>query len=181
MDNTFIKDDFNSGDGMLTAIWGPGLWHFLHTMSFNYPVNPTTDDKANYITSLQNVLPCSHCRKNYSSNLKSAKLSKRIFKNRETFSKFIYNLHEIVNKMLGKYSGLSYDDVRIRYEHFRARCLNANDEKPNPKIEKGCIESLYGKKSKCILQIVPKESKIKTFRISPKCKIKRFDGTCDHL
>ena len=42
-------------------------------------------------------------------------------KNRFTFSKYIYDLHEIVNKMLKKKSNLSYCDVRERYEHFRAR------------------------------------------------------------
>ena len=26
---------------MLTAVWGPGMWFYLHTMSFNYPLNPT--------------------------------------------------------------------------------------------------------------------------------------------
>ena len=43
-------------------------------------------------------------------------------KNRQTFSYYVYRLHEIVNKMLGKSSGLCYNDVRERYEHFRARC-----------------------------------------------------------
>ena len=33
----FTYTDYNSGDGMLTSVWGPGLWHYLHTMSFNYP------------------------------------------------------------------------------------------------------------------------------------------------
>ena len=31
---TFKKKDFESGDGMLTTVWGPSIWHFLHTMSF---------------------------------------------------------------------------------------------------------------------------------------------------
>ena len=35
----FSQDDYNSGDGMLTSVWGPGMWHYLHTMSFNYPTN----------------------------------------------------------------------------------------------------------------------------------------------
>jgi predicted NAD-dependent protein-ADP-ribosyltransferase YbiA (DUF1768 family) len=30
---------------MLTTIWGPSQWHFLHTMSFNYPVKPTPEQK----------------------------------------------------------------------------------------------------------------------------------------
>jgi hypothetical protein len=31
---TFKKKDYESNDGMLTTVWGPGMWHFLHTMSF---------------------------------------------------------------------------------------------------------------------------------------------------
>ena len=40
---------------------------------------------------------------------------------RATFSKYVYDLHEVINKMLGKKSNLKYSDVRDRYEHFRAR------------------------------------------------------------
>ena len=43
----FTKTDYNSGDGMLTSVWGPAQWHFLHTMSFNYPVEPTIEEKNN--------------------------------------------------------------------------------------------------------------------------------------
>ena len=39
---TFNKDDYESGDGMLTSVWGPSLWHSIHTMSFNYPVKLST-------------------------------------------------------------------------------------------------------------------------------------------
>ena len=45
---TYKKGDFKSGDGMLTSVWGPSLWHFLHAMSFNYPVKPIKEDKKNY-------------------------------------------------------------------------------------------------------------------------------------
>jgi len=37
----YSPDDYNSNDGMLTSVWGPSMWHYLHTMSFNYPVAPT--------------------------------------------------------------------------------------------------------------------------------------------
>ena len=56
----FTKKHYNSSDGMLTSVWGPSLWHSLHTISFNYPVNPTIKDKKNYkrfIMSLKHVLP----------------------------------------------------------------------------------------------------------------------------
>jgi hypothetical protein len=77
--------------------------------------------------------------------------------------------------MLNKNSGLSYSDVRERYEHFRARCtLNKpkvfNFNKTNKKnIEKGCTEPLYGDKAKCIIKIVPYDTKCKTLQIDKKC------------
>ena len=40
---TFNNNDYNSKDGMLTTVWGPSLWHSLHTISFNYPTNPTSN------------------------------------------------------------------------------------------------------------------------------------------
>ena len=79
----FKKSDYNSSDGMLTTIWGPGMWHFLHTMSFNYPVKPNDEQKThykNYIFSLQKVLPCKYCRDNYANNLKMAGFSEKSFK-----------------------------------------------------------------------------------------------------
>ena len=98
------------------------------------------------------------------------KLNKKVFKNRESLAKWVYDLHENVNKMLGKKSRLSYKDVRERYEHFRARCLN---DQVKTKKEKGCTDSLYGMKGKCILNIVPKKLKLNSFQIDPKCKITR--------
>ena len=103
-------------------------------------------------------------------------------KDRENFSKYIYQLHETVNKMLNKKSNLTYEEVRERYEHFRSRCT---EEKPKlfrflsktktrkNKKEKGCTEPLYGKKSKCIIKIVPQEDKGSSFQMDKKCVKKR--------
>ena len=33
----FKTTDYNAPDGFLTSVWGPALWHTLHTISFNYP------------------------------------------------------------------------------------------------------------------------------------------------
>ncbi len=173
----FSEKEYNSGDGMLTSVWGPPLWHTLHTISFNYPVKPTSQDKENYLQyfkSLGTVLPCRYCRENYKENLKKNPLKKKVFKNRETLSRWVYDLHELVNKNLGKKSGLKYEDIRDRYEHFRARCLANNETKvKKTKKEKGCTKPLYGVKSKCVLNIVPKNSKKKSLNIDKKCKIKR--------
>mgnify|MGYP000710247084 FL=1 len=176
---TFTKNDYISGDGMQTNIWGPAAWHFIHTISFNYPVEPTQENKKHYrefVLNLKNVLPCKYCRINLANNFKKKPLQMCHMKSRETFSRYIYELHETVNKMLNKKSNLTYCDVRERYEHFRSRC---SDEKPKVftfkksntrrKKEKGCTEPLYGKKAKCIINIVPQENKSATFQMDKKC------------
>jgi hypothetical protein len=176
----FKKGDFYSGDGFLTSVWGPAIWHSLHIISFNYPVKPTLEEKKhyrNYVLSLQNVLPCSACRKNLRMNLKHLPLKMSHMDSRDSFSRYIYHLHELVNKMLKKKSNLSYCDVRERYEHFRSRCVDENPKvfkysdiktKKNKK-EKGCTEPLYGKKARCILNIVPQDEKGQSIQIDKKC------------
>jgi hypothetical protein len=177
--NIFSKKDYKSGDGMMTSVWGPAMWHYLHTMSFNYPVEPTSENKKNYrnfVLNLRNVLPCKYCRMNLANNLKKKPLQMCHMKSRETFSRYIYELHETINRMLNKKTNLTYCDVRERYEHFRSRCT---DEKPKvftfkktttrKKKEKGCTEPLYGKKAKCVINIVPQEDKTATFQMDKKC------------
>jgi len=175
----FTRKEYNAGDGMLTTVWGPPMWHYLHTMSFNYPVNPTKEDKRNYrdfVLNLRYVLPCKYCRMNLKTNLKQMPLTMSNMKDRESFSRYIYELHELVNRMLKKSSGLSYCDVRERYEHFRARCTDENPKlfkfkrlNTRKKKEKGCTEPLYGKKSKCVLNIVPQDEKVASLKIDDKC------------
>lgn len=175
---TYSTEDYQSGDGFLTSVWGPMLWSYLHTMSFNYPVNPSKQDKIhyrNFILNLKNVMPCKYCRLNLVKNLKQLPLTMNVMKNRDTFSKYVYDLHELVNKMLKKKSGLTYEDVRDRYENFRSRCTLDKNKIIKPtktrknKKEKGCTEPLYGKKSKCVIKIVPQEEHQETFQMDKKC------------
>ncbi len=176
---TYTRKHYSSGDGMLTTVWGPSMWHYLHTMSFNYPVHPTYADKRHYrdfILSMKYVLPCKHCRENLKRNLRAHPLRACHMRDREAFSRYVYRLHETVNKMLGKKSGLTYCKVRERYEHFRARCT-AGEPKlfslGRPK-EKGCTEPLYGKKAKCVIKIVPQDAKCETMQIDSKCVKRRL-------
>ena len=179
----FSEKDYNSGDGMLTSVWGPSMWHYLHTMSFNYPHEPTCENKRHYqsfILNLQNVLPCGKCRKNLKKNFKKLPLTAKDMKSRASFSRYIYNLHELINKMLGKKSGLTYEMVRERYEHFRSRCTKSYKEllqrrktmkikKVKKPSEKGCTEPLYGEKSKCVIKIVPQSKNVDTFTVDKTC------------
>jgi hypothetical protein len=183
----FSLNDYNSNEGMVVNLWGPAAWHFLHTMSFNYPVTPSHQDKVNYrnhILGLRNVLPCGKCRANLKENFKKLPLRMADMKSRETFSKYIFNLHELINTMLGKKSNLTYEEVRNTYENFRSRCTtNKNKNKTKngketketlkkhnkTKKESGCTKPLYGKKAKCLLRIVPQEDKEPTFQVDKTC------------
>jgi hypothetical protein len=70
-------------------------------------------------------------------------------KNRYTFSLYVYNLHELINKMLHKKSNLTYENVRDKYEHYRAKNCNTTRT-----TEIGCSKALHGKKKKCIIKII---------------------------
>jgi len=184
----YSKKEYNSGDGMVTATWGPSMWHYLHTMSFNYPVEPSASDKKHYkdfIVNLQYVLPCKYCRMNLTKNLKQLPISDDVMKTRSSFSRYVYDLHELINTLLHKRSNLTYSEVRETYEHFRSRCTDdmpklfndvdiknidgKNIDSKKETKEKGCTEPLYGKKSKCVIKIVPQDKKIKTFQVDKKC------------
>jgi hypothetical protein len=196
--SVYSKQQFSSGDGMLTSVWGPSLWHTLHMISFNYPVHPTSADKSRYkgfVCSLRHVLPCKYCRENLNNNFESLPITDEVMTNRDTFSRYIYDLHELINHMLKKKSNLSFTEVQNRYEHFRARCttekkdvwdmdkiskqqmdIRKQDELVK-KGEKGCTEPLYsGSKSKCIIKIVPQNTTGSTFQMDKKCEKKIITG-----
>lgn len=159
----FTDEEFSSKNGFLTKVWGSSVWHGLHVMSFNYPTNPTHKNKQdykNYVLSLFNVLPCKYCRINIKKTLLKFPLTHHALRNRDTFSRYIYELHEKVNAMLNKKSGLSYEEIRERYEHFRSRCTKIKKTlKVRHKTESGCIDAMYGKKIKCVMKFVPETDK----------------------
>lgn len=166
----FTTKDYESGYGFNTHVWGPMQWSMLHMISFNYPVKPTPEDKENYysyILNLRNVLPCKSCRDNLKKNLSELGFSKQQLKDRHTFSKFIYDLHNHVNLMLGKQKYLTYEAVRDMFELFRAKCVNGTPL--IPVHEKGCIKPLNNIKTQTVIHITPLKAGQESFVIDKKC------------
>jgi len=169
----FTDKDYNSGNGFSTFIWGPCMWYFLHTISFNYPVKPTKDDKKHYMTflkSLQFVLPCRSCRENYTKNIKTkgTKLNMSVMKNRDSLSRWMCKLHNTINTQLCKKKKMKYEVCRDFYEQFRARCT-----KPK-KGHGGCSEPYHkGIKSRTVLRIIPRKSKVPTLDVDKSCLCKK--------
>lgn len=180
----FGDAEYASGNGMITTVWGPAMWHFLHAMAFNYPIRPSAEDKKRYrdfILSLRSVLPCGKCRENLRSNLRALPLRAEHMRTRETFSRYVFDLHEHVNRMLGKPSGLSFEEVRDTYEHFRARCPRTSlSAAATAGSESGCTEPRYvGKKPQCVIEIVPRSDALarsrKHIRVRKDCLKRKID------
>lgn len=183
----FSKEDYHSNDGFLTYVWGPSMWMTLHIVSMNYPCRPTTLQKQQYkhfFDSIRHVLPCGACRENLKENLKSTGYNMSVFKNRDTLSRWVYDLHCSVNTMLGKKNVVTFDDVRNIYENFRARCsLKSPQRGGNHAVsssktlkkrkESGCTMPLTGLKSQCVLNIVPLCKNTPTLKIHKKCLCRR--------
>ena len=83
-------------------IWGPSGWLFMHSISFQYPENPTEEDKNNYkvfFESLKNTIPCPKCREHYSENLKQKPIQ---LNSRDELIQWVIDIHNEVNKKNSK-------------------------------------------------------------------------------
>lgn len=109
-------------------IWGPHLWFSLHTISFNYPLVPKTEDKEyykNFFTSLQHVIPCSVCKKNYMRHIKEHPIT-NFLDNRKSMVYWVIDMHNMVNAEIGK-KILSYDVVIKKYEEVYKKKIVLNN------------------------------------------------------
>ena len=100
---------------MKNSQWGPSAWLFLHSVSFQYPENPTDQDKNNYkifFESLQNILPCPNCREHYQKNIQENPMN---LESRESLIKWVIDLHNLVNQKNSK-KEYSYDEVKDLYQ-----------------------------------------------------------------
>jgi len=113
-------------------IWGPHLWFSLHTISFVYPLKPTSTDKENYknfFLSLKNVIPCTVCKKNYIRHLNEFPIDEHL-NNRKELVYWVIDMHNLVNGEIGK-KILSYDTVIRKYETVFDKKINLDTDNPN--------------------------------------------------
>jgi len=126
----------SENEGLFTTIWGPAMWESLHNISFNYPHNPTQEDKDNYykfFISIGNILPCCTCRNSYKKHIceDGTKCTYDCFQNRETLTKWLFNFHHMVNKKLGYNYDITYDMLCKKHESYIASCNLTPEQKKN--------------------------------------------------
>ena len=84
--------------------WGPHGWIFLHSVTFNYPENPTQTDKLNYksfFESLVNILPCEKCSSNYKDHIHKYPIDNHL-DSKTSLIQWLIDIHNITNIQLGK-------------------------------------------------------------------------------
>ena len=130
-------------------IWGPHLWFSLHTISFNYPISPSNNDMKdykNFFINLENVIPCSVCKKNYIRHLKEHPINDYL-DSRKKLVYWVIDMHNMVNAEIGK-KILSYEYVIKKYENVYKKKIilekTGKDENHNFKNEIDYTNIVYG-------------------------------------
>lgn len=120
---------------MNPKIWGPHAWIFLHTITLNYPDNPTPQQKKEYkkfFESLGDVIPCDKCKYNY---LKKIKINPVNVESRMNLVQWLLNIHNNVNKSNGK-NELSMKEFIKKYKDIYSNFEEKEVEQSYIKINK---------------------------------------------
>lgn len=127
-------------------IWGPDLWKVLHRYSLAYPRNqpPEETQKAAraFYNSHKYLLPCPYCRAHYAKYF-DEHFTDETTKSRASLVKWVFDLHNEVNKRLGKpILNITVDDLPRLYNSFPLRYV---DLKTGSLLDKGRYETIEGR------------------------------------
>ncbi|QKF93773.1 ERV/ALR sulfhydryl oxidase [Fadolivirus algeromassiliense] len=98
---------------MKPDIWGPHAWIFLHSITLEYPDNPSDIDKSNmsnFIRTVGEVLPCQKCRENFKKHIDEHPLTDTVLLSKKNLVKWLIDVHNSVNLMNNKKT-VSYEDA----------------------------------------------------------------------
>lgn len=157
--------DPNVDNGMMTKVWGPAGWLFLHCITFGYPyvINPDNqehigkqEDYYNFFYYLGRVMPCRYCRDSYQDFFRELDISKSL-NSRSSLTKWLYNIHNKVNDKLGvpNCDIPSFNDIITKYEQYRAKCKKTTHTERDINKKKGCITPANGTPQRCVVKVIP--------------------------
>ena len=113
--------------------YGSSIWNTLHYISFGYPDNPSDQDKKNiknFFISLSYVFPCKKCEKSYQEYLY---FNDDVLKNKNNLTYWLYELHKKINRKIGIYYDISFDDLKNKFinneELYFTPCISYQNAK----------------------------------------------------
>ena len=121
--------------GFKPACWGSSFWYTLNIIAFGYPeyVDQSPEglklknDTYTFFKVLGTMLPCSECKQHYKQNVDSLDLVGAL-ESRDLLTKFVYNLHNLVNKQTGvpESKWPSYESICSKYNSLRSTNCDPN-------------------------------------------------------
>jgi len=156
--------DPNIDNGMMTKVWGPPGWLFLHCVAFGYPYTINSNKEEHLIRKNKTklffyiigyILPCKYCRESYQDYMKQFPVDYHL-DSRKNLTKWLYVIHNKINNKLGvpKCGIPSYEDYVKEYEQFRAKCSKTTDAERINNMAKGCVVPADGTTKKCFLKVI---------------------------
>ncbi len=174
--NSNILQQLPDNISMITKVWGPPTWFFLHSMAMSYPKkidenNSLHRKKRNamfsFLHNLGDVLPCPLCSDSYSTYIRDPNLSiNDHLSSRARLIHLIYKIHNRVNEKLGvpKCNIPSFKEVVEFYNKFTAGpCKATSDEERQQRLLLGCknddINNNKFKNYSCSINIIDNNNK----------------------
>ena len=177
----------NKIEGMMTKVWGPAGWLFLHSITFGYPevIDERNDDHVhrrksmnNFFENISGVLPCCLCRQSFTEFIQKFPIGPHLNK-RVDLVRWLYKMHNLVNNKLGvpKCDIPSFKDFVLFYEEFRAGCHPTTEKEKLDRKNKGCNHAKKGyRRKRCVMTIVDNDKITCDFCKETKDDIKLFTG-----
>ena len=159
-----VKKKDNVNNGMMTKVWGPPGWMFLHIVTMGYPVKIDNFNEEHlmrkrkikeFFNNLGYILPCRYCRESYLNFIKETPIDDHL-NTRVDLAKWFYDIHNKVNYKLGvpECNIPSFEDFYKEYDTYRAKCKKTTEEEREENLKKGCVVPADGKKKKCLVKVV---------------------------
>ena len=154
----------NLDNGLMTRLWGPSGWLFLHCITFGYPykIDPTNpehlekqNDYYRFFYYVGKTLPCKYCRDSYMEFLIKTNLMSSLGTRKE-LTKWLFDIHNLVNDKLGvpACERPSFEELEDRYQSFRAACKPLTETQRNNNASKGCVAPADGKPKRSVIKVV---------------------------
>ena len=99
-----------------SSIWGPHYWFFLHTIAMTYPHHPNAVTKKKYYEFVQNLplfIPVEEISKEFEKLIDKYPITPYL-DNRDSFTRWMYFIHNKINEKLEKPS-ISLNDFFVQY------------------------------------------------------------------
>lgn len=109
--------------------WAHPMWFVIHYTSYHCKSIITESWKIAFIalmSTLQTVLPCGACRQHIKENLPANNIN-NYFINKQEIYRWTFELHNIVNEMLGK-PKLSFEESKRIYDPFISPWISQNSK-----------------------------------------------------